>query len=848
MSHKHGYSKIFEFTLTVILVALLCPHMGMATTQYHVAKTGNDNNPGSRGSPFLTIQKAAAMMEPGDVCIIHEGIYRESVKASANRCVFKAEEGASVTISAYEPVENWSIWQGTTYVANIDWSLGDENQLMYNEEMMVLARWPNKSNFNPFELEALWAWGTTTYLAHSEIPDLPWENGGQLFFLGENRWTSWRWPVSGSPAGRVTFAELPGDWHFAGKHSPRDGGEFFLQNILEALDAEGEWYMDGTAGKLYFKAPGEAHPAAGETLFRRRTIAFDLSGKTGVILDGLTIRGGSVILDSAVECVIKNCRIYYGNHTIASSSSFAVNQSSVVLNEGSRNNHILRNDIRWGAANGIILKGSGNRVDNNHIGNFNYLGSYACPIELRGKNSVTRNQIFNGGRDLIRGGGDGCDVGYNDLHHSNLINDDCGAIYFCCGTYGYTRIHHNWIHDITSRNELHQSYKATGIYLDNSTKQVIVDHNVMWNLEWACIQINWEGEDLLIYNNTLWSNDQPTSSSMGRWINGYEFFNVPVLNNLVNEGELHFTEESNTCQFNLNEVPFEDFANRNFVPVENSCPIDNGMVIAGYTDGFMGSAPDVGAYERGAPMWIPGPDWQAGDHLQDAFYKPRAEVRKENESVRISFSNLSPFADYLIEKSTDLSSWQTLENFIQPFSSRHETEDLSAGASTSFYRLTELYSPYRQPLPSSVITFDEFGGLAHDTHIPNGTILQDVPEGLTITIGGSDGFGIMANPILPEDVNVPALYVRGDGGGSSFLFSRAVTVPSIWVSAAPWALNNDPGGTQTISGKLEGTVVWVFSNDQPSIEYFPVTTGSGHLIDELVIYPKWTGVDNLQVE
>ena len=191
------------------------------------------------------------------------------------------------------------------------------------------------------------------------------------------------------------------------------------------------------------------------------------------------------------------------------------------LDSSSQNNIIQRNEIQWGAGNGIILKGSNNLVDNNHIGNFNYLGSYACPVELRDSNDLTRNQIFNGGRDLIRGGGYGSDVGYNDMHHSNLINDDCGPFYSCCGIFGFTRIHHNWIHDCQSRNNYVSSYKATGIYLDNSSKQFIVDHNVIWNMEWSCLQFNWEGEDLLFYNNTLWINPGVNSKSMGWWVNGY---------------------------------------------------------------------------------------------------------------------------------------------------------------------------------------------------------------------------------------------------------------------------------------------------------------------------------------
>ncbi len=47
---------------------------------YHVAKSGNDRNPGTQERPFLTIQKAADMAEAGDCAVVHQGEYREWVK------------------------------------------------------------------------------------------------------------------------------------------------------------------------------------------------------------------------------------------------------------------------------------------------------------------------------------------------------------------------------------------------------------------------------------------------------------------------------------------------------------------------------------------------------------------------------------------------------------------------------------------------------------------------------------------------------------------------------------------------------------------------------------------------
>jgi hypothetical protein len=46
------------------------------------------------------------------------------------------------------------------------------------------------------------------------------------------------------------------------------------------------------------------------------------------------------------------------------------------------------------------------------------------------------------------------------------------------------------------------------------------------------------------------------------------------------------------------------------LPVKGSTAVDTGVEIAGITDGFVGKAPDLGAYELGGPRWTAGADWR----------------------------------------------------------------------------------------------------------------------------------------------------------------------------------------------------------------------------------------------
>ena len=105
----------------------------MAKT-YHVAKTGNDRNKGTKEAPFLTIQRAADVAMPGDSILVHEGEYREWVdpKMGGNndleRITYQAAPGEHVVIKGSEQITNWEKVEGTVWKAEVPNELfGDFN-------------------------------------------------------------------------------------------------------------------------------------------------------------------------------------------------------------------------------------------------------------------------------------------------------------------------------------------------------------------------------------------------------------------------------------------------------------------------------------------------------------------------------------------------------------------------------------------------------------------------------------------------------------------------------------------------------------------------------------------------
>src|SRR3954468_20093598 len=88
------------------------------TTVFHVAKTGSDIEDGSQASPFLTINRAAAVAQPGDTIVVHAAEYREWVRpqrgglSDRRRITYQAAAGEHVVIKGSERVTGWTAEDG----------------------------------------------------------------------------------------------------------------------------------------------------------------------------------------------------------------------------------------------------------------------------------------------------------------------------------------------------------------------------------------------------------------------------------------------------------------------------------------------------------------------------------------------------------------------------------------------------------------------------------------------------------------------------------------------------------------------------------------------------------------
>ena len=90
----------------------------------YVAKNGNDNNAGTTTAPYLTINRAAQLAQPGDTVVVRAGLYRETVKPArggtdeTHRITYTTARDGDVVIKGSEEVNTWvqhsgNVWRVT---------------------------------------------------------------------------------------------------------------------------------------------------------------------------------------------------------------------------------------------------------------------------------------------------------------------------------------------------------------------------------------------------------------------------------------------------------------------------------------------------------------------------------------------------------------------------------------------------------------------------------------------------------------------------------------------------------------------------------------------------------------
>jgi hypothetical protein len=532
----------------LMAAALAAGVWAQSGTSLYVAKSGNDADAGTKAHPFATFERARdearrrkTAGKPVTV-YVRQGVYTlertlrltaEDSGTAAAPVTWRAYPGESVTLSGGVPITGFTPWRGK--IRQAAYRGAPVRQLFYGGRRQPLARYPNYDASNPYGGGWAYADGKLVdmyenlpsddkrTLGYKSADARGWahpEDGEVTIFPRYNWWNN---IVRIKSIDRTTRAiTLAGECSYA----IRPGDRYFVQGMLEELDAPGEWYLDSRAGTLYFWPPEGSDSNPTVYVPHLGNVLELAAGTAYVTFRGFTIEHAAstaVVLNNATHCLI-------AGNTIRNSGDYR--GSGVAVNGGSQNG-VAGNDIYEIGANGIAIAGGDritltaaeNYAGNNYIHHTGVLYKQGVGISLIGcGNRASHNLIHDTPRMAILFDGNNLVIEYNHIRHVNLETADTGAVYTGGRDWISSRgtvVRYNYMHDsLGYGHELGKwmsPYYSWGIYLDDNAGGVDVIGNIVVRAYRGLIHLH-NGRDNLVENNVFIDGKRQQAEFNG-WLN-----------------------------------------------------------------------------------------------------------------------------------------------------------------------------------------------------------------------------------------------------------------------------------------------------------------------------------------
>ncbi|NJD04335.1 MAG: DNRLRE domain-containing protein [Ruminiclostridium sp.] len=550
---------IFSLICTLsILQGNIQPVYGAVQATYYVSPTGSDSNPGTVSQPFKTMQKARDVVRTvnsnmtGDIVVYLRGGYYNlqgpvdfgSADSGTNgyKVIYQNYSGETPHISGGVNLNPSDFTQVTDpailnrvpvgtrsnlYQINLNsygitdfgsiQQYGTGNfvnhgmpELFFNDNAMILSRYPN----DPSTVN------TGTVVDAGSVPangdPEPWR-GAQFHYTGTrpgnwsaavndiwvygywyHDWASSSMQIQSIDTGNTLITTVQPHWYGVAANRP-----YYYFNLLEEIDAAGEWYLERTTGAsnkgmLYFWPPSSLSGSSIQlSLFAGDIIRITDSSNINFV--GLTleaVRDNAINMYNVSNILVKDCRIkntgingvliQYGINTgVTGSDMYNIGWTGIAANGGSR----------------YALYPSGNYFTNNHIRKYSRIyksNTYGIYISYGGIGNRIANNIIHDSTGLgIQFNGNDNIVEYNEIYDVNKNNVDVGAIYSGRNwTYRGNVIRRNYIHDVVGNSG---GYGVNAIYLDDNMSTADITDNIIDNVERGAL-IN-GGRDILLSNN-----------------------------------------------------------------------------------------------------------------------------------------------------------------------------------------------------------------------------------------------------------------------------------------------------------------------------------------------------------
>ncbi len=518
---------------------------------FFVATDGNDAwsgtleapNADKTDGPFATLAKArdavramktakpiarpVTVMVRGGTYYLNETLVFEPRDSGTKECPvsYVAYPGEKPVLSGGKVIGSpWTAYRGKIMVCQVDavkqgkWYF---RQLAVNGKRQPRSRLPSEGEYRRGK-----ALSATSFI-FNDGDMRKWHNLDDVEVLVFHSWNESRMRIASLDEQKriVTFRD-PKARHIIGWTGAGGPNRYYVENVLEGLTQPGQWYLDRTAGKLYYWPTDALAQATVVAPVLKQLVRFE--GSVGdkkytehINVSGFTLSDtdwtlpengypdcgdvGDIVDPSAITFKAARYCEFKGNElknlgTYALEITGDGNQvtDNVIQDIGGggiitrsfgteRNviayNHIHHCGLIYPSAVGINIDDGGGTIAHNLIHDISHSGIYARHWASATQPKERRNQE------------QGLDIDYNEIHDVMLVINDGAGIFIRDSN---IRIRNNLIHDVYACG---LRCPGWGIYLGCETRDTRLERNVVYNtLESVHV---WYNDRNIVFENNI---------------------------------------------------------------------------------------------------------------------------------------------------------------------------------------------------------------------------------------------------------------------------------------------------------------------------------------------------------
>lgn len=544
-------------------------------SDFYVSPNGNDTNPGTKQRPFASIEWAKQEVlktiqnKKDEDCTVwfSEGIYQvespvifnSSDFPENNKVEFKARKKGKVVVSGGIQLKGWKKNNDGIWVVKLSKKM-EFRELFINNKRAVRARFPNNDYLRVKKVGE--DHRTNFFFEKNDFP-MP-ANPEHVELVVLHDWSISRIAVKeiNAEENKLTAVDSIGakNPEFFNLDHWEPNPRYFLENALEFLDVDYEWFFDSKGNQVYLKLPENQNPESLQIVvpvsngliqilgsekkalknihfegitFQHSTWNIPEMGYCGVQAchfdprpanDGWSVVPAAVYTEWAENCSFKNCTfenmggsgIWFStgskNCGIINAVVRDISGNGIMIGEG--RDRVINGDNWWKSAPEQVALG--NTIENCEVTDCGkqFYGAVGIWCGLTAETTIRNNQIY----DLPYSG---ISIGWmwspvstpcrqnvidgNHIHHIMRILSDGGGIY-SLGLQPGSKIINNHIHDVTINAGRAES---NGMFLDEGTTDVIIGNNLIYKIAKSPLRFHRATKNLVKGNYLFCTSDNP---------------------------------------------------------------------------------------------------------------------------------------------------------------------------------------------------------------------------------------------------------------------------------------------------------------------------------------------------